>query len=296
MIHAVALDQPHDLGEFRGAARKLLAAGTAPPNVAWSTGQSATLFTDPLPAGEKITPVPRSFSDLAAAVICHRTEQRFALLYEALWRIDRGERTFMDQPADPLLHRLRRMEAEVRRDQHRMTAFLRFRTVPGLDGDTYIAWYEPRHYILRRAAGFFIDRFAAMRFAILTPDLTLLWDGKAEQFAAGMQKNDAPSEDKIEDWWRCYYAAIFNPARTNARLMQSHMPKHFWQNLPEAKSIPGLIESAGATADRMIRPAPSPPDLCSGKIPHTKPPVSDAPGATDPPRSGNPGNPKRTPR
>ena len=32
----------------------------------------------------------------------------------------------MDQPADTLVHRLQRMAASVRRDQHRMTAFVRF--------------------------------------------------------------------------------------------------------------------------------------------------------------------------
>src|SRR4051812_32231196 len=98
MIHAVTLHRPDDLDEFRAAARRLLAAGIAPADVGWSHGSTGTLFVEPLPERERIATVPRAFADLAAAVICHREETRWSLLYEALWRIDRGMRHFLDQP------------------------------------------------------------------------------------------------------------------------------------------------------------------------------------------------------
>jgi len=92
-----------------------------------------------------------------------------------------------------------------------------------------------------------------MRFSILTPDLTLHWDRHGERFTPGLRRQDAPSEDAIEAWWRDYYAAIFNPARVNPRLMHSHMPKQFWRDLPETRSIPDLIKTARARTERMIR-------------------------------------------
>ncbi len=253
MIYTVTIRQPDDLDEFRGAARRLLAAGIAPPDIAWSSGQAATLFAEPVPTDEKIVTVPRSFVELASAVICHRDEQRWPLLYQLLWRINSGERSLMEHPADPLMHRLRRMAAAIKHDQHRMTAFVRFREVPDPDGEIFVAWYEPRHHVLRRTAPFFIDRFANIRFSILTPDLTLHWDRTSERFVAGLTRQDAASEDKVEDWWRQYYAAIFNPARINTKLMQSHMPKRYWRNLPEAKAILDLIDEAGARTGAMIK-------------------------------------------
>jgi DNA polymerase len=252
MTCAVNLDHPDDISEFRSAARRLLAAGVDPANVVWSSGPTGSLFADPLPVDEKIIAVPRAFADLAAAVICHRDQQRLALLYQALWRIDRGEHCLMQQVADPLVHRLQRLATSVGRDQHRMTAFLRFRKIAAPPDDIYIAWYEPQHLILRRTASFFIDRFTNMRFSILTADLTLHWDRLEATYAPGMKRSDAPADDAVEDQWRRYYAATFNPARINTRLMKSHMPKQFWRDLPEAGTIPDLIAHADSRTQRMI--------------------------------------------
>ena len=253
MIYTVGIRQPDDLDEFRRAARRLLAASVAPSDVVWSDEQTGTLFAEALPGEELVVSVPRSFRELASAVVCHRDDQRWSLLYQLLWRINQGERSLMHQEADPLVHRLHRMALAIKHDQHRMTAFVRFRGVPDPDGEIFVAWYEPRHHILRRTASFFIDRFANMRFSVLTPDIALHWDGVTERFISGLTREDAASEDRVEAWWRRYYAATFNPARINTRLMQSHMPKHFWRNLPEAKVILELIGEAGARTDRMIR-------------------------------------------
>jgi probable DNA metabolism protein len=253
MMYTAAIQQHDGLDEFRSAARKLLAAQIAPSDVTWGSDTKGSLFHDFLPDGEKIASVPRAFAALAEAVSCHRDEQRWSLLYEALWRIDRGERALIQQASDPLVHRLNRMAASVRRDQHRMTAFVRFKMVPNVDSEHFIAWYEPQHFILRRTSSFFVDRFANMLFSILTPDLTLHWNRSIEHFGPGLSRQHAASEDAVEDWWQRYYAAVFNPARANPNLMRHHMPKRFWRDLPEAKIISELLGSAEGRTDRMIR-------------------------------------------
>lgn len=252
MIYAVSIQQADALDEFRCAARRLLAAGVAPGDVAWGSGSATSLLGDLPPHEEKIISVPRSFVDLANAVACNRDDRRWSLLFEALWRIHDGKSELMQLVSDPLIHRLHRMAAAVKRDQHRMTAFVRFKRVPDSDDEHFIAWYEPQHRILRRTSSFFIDRFANMRFSILTPDLTLHWDRNVECFVPGLRKEDGVPEDAVEDWWRRYYTAVFNPARTNARLMQQHLPKRFWRNLPEATTIMSLIEEAGGRTERML--------------------------------------------
>lgn len=257
MVYAVPILCPDDMAEFRDASRRLLAADVEPGDVVWNTEPAAILFGESLPDDEKIIAVPRCFADLTRVVACHRDEHRWSLLYQALWRIDHGEKALMEQISDPLVHQLRGYANSVRRDEHRMTAFLRFREIPSTDGNIFVAWYEPRHRILRQATTFFIDRFANMRFSILTPDLTMHWDLTEKRFAPGLRREDAASEDVVEDWWRRYYAAIFNPARLNGRLMKSHMPKFYWQNLPEAQTIRTLMEEAWARTDRMIQSPPA---------------------------------------
>lgn len=249
MTWTLRIDPPDDLAAFRETARRLLAAGADPAAITWTDDDSPGLFAAPLPDAAAPIPVPRDFPPLARAVACHREPRRWALLYQALWRVHRGERRLLHNAADPLVHALRRMERAIRHDRHQMTAFVRFREAS--DGH-FIAWYEPRHRVLRLAADFFVDRFATMRFSILTPDLTLHWDGEARRFAPGLTRADALSDDAVEAWWQRYYAAIFNPARVNGRQMQTHMPARFWRDLPEARLIPGLIQQAGTRTQRMI--------------------------------------------
>ena len=62
------------------------------------------------------------------------------------------------------------MAKEVRRDEHKMHAFVRFREV-GRGNERFVAWFEPEHHIVELAAPFFVRRFTDMRWSILTPEL-----------------------------------------------------------------------------------------------------------------------------
>src|SRR5205085_7476172 len=104
--------------------------------------------------------------------------ERFALLYSLLWRLQRQPK-LMDDRADREVRRIEDLARSVRRDTHKMRAFVRFRLVGQPDGaEHYVAWFEPEHHILRANAGFFVRRFANMRWSILTPKGSLLWDGE----------------------------------------------------------------------------------------------------------------------
>ena len=254
-MFAVRLSRLDDLAEFRPAARRLIAARAAPDEVCWLEGEGVDLFGAAPPEHEAALRVPAGFAVLAESVAQHRDSVRWALLYEALWRVARGEPRLLEAVADPLVHRLRRMEAAVRRDAHRITAFLRFRAVADAAGERFVAWYEPDHRILRQAAEFFIDRFAAMRWSILTPDGCLHWDTRALSTSAGLHRSAAPPADALEAWWQGYYRATFNPARANPALLRSHVPKRFWRNLPEAAEIEPLLAEAGARTQGMLEGA-----------------------------------------
>jgi DNA polymerase len=197
--------------------------------------------------------VPRAFLEIARRVACHHDPQRWALLYRTLFRLTHGELHLLDVTVDPDIHRLTQMDKAIRRDVHKMRAFVRFRAVTAEDGEPwYVAWFEPAHHIVELNAPFFTDRFASMRWSILTPDRCAHWDGKTMHFTAGLTRAEAPQEDAIEPLWRQYYAHIFNPARVKIHAMQAEMPKRYWKNLPEAGLIPALIREAPARVETMV--------------------------------------------
>lgn len=259
-MHRVALSAPDDFDGWRDAARRLAMAGVDPADIVWQVGDApGDLFAaDPLPpaaSGEAAFSVPRAFVDLAQKAILHRDPERFALLYALLVRV-RARPAAMEDKADPLLRRIDMLAKAVRRDIHKMHAFVRFREVDEGEASRFVAWFEPDHHIVRATAGFFVRRFTTMRWSILTPDISIHWDGETLTQGPGATRADAPGDDPVEALWKGYYAAIFNPARLKTGAMLSEMPKKYWKNLPEATLIPALIAGAQQREAAMIATAP----------------------------------------
>ncbi len=242
------------LDAFREAGRAALRAGIAPHEIECAPDGHGGLLALPdvreAVAHGAAPRVPRAFPELAETVLCHRDPQRHALLYRLLWRIARGEPHLLATPTDADVRRAMQLAQEVRRDAHKMKAFVRFREVPG-QPDHFIAWFEPGHHILQRVAPFFARRFAGMHWAIVTPDGSARWDRETLQFGPGGSPADAPPDDAGEDLWRTYYAHVFNPARLNPRMMRQEMPQRYWKHLPEAQLLPGLIRGAGVRVREM---------------------------------------------
>lgn len=262
-MHRVTLASPVDFTGWRQAARGLAQAGVAAEDIAWTVeGQDEELFTAepvPLPGGEEGFSVPRRFIELARTAICHGDLERFALLYALLLGVLEN-RGLIEVAVDPLVARLEGMAKAVRRDIHKMHAFVRFRSVPTEEGEHFIAWFEPEHHIVEAAAPFFQRRFAAMRWSILTPKRCAHWDGEALTFTDGVPRSAAPTKDALEDLWRSYYASIFNPARLKIAAMQSEMPRRYWKNLPEAELIRPLVEGAERRMREMVAAVPKLPN------------------------------------
>ncbi|WP_245215539.1 UdgX family uracil-DNA binding protein [Pararoseomonas baculiformis] len=316
-MFSVPLSAPDDFEGWRAAARGLVMAGVRPADVDWRVaGDPVPLFGGgPPPAppeGAEAPRVPRDFPDLARLVAMHRDGERFALLHSLLHRLQ-AERGLLEDAADPEVARAQAMARAVRRDAHKMHAFLRFREVrvedgvpamplpppppvnvprdparprnarsvalalrdlgvleeeePGAAGkeavaapmapsalpdSRFVAWFEPEHHVLRAEAGFFMRRFASLRWSILTPGLSAHWDGGAVRFGPGARRADAPAEDAAEGLWRAYFASIFNPARLKPDAMRAEMPKKYWRNLPEAREIPRLMAEAPKRVAEMV--------------------------------------------
>lgn len=262
-MRVIALEREADFEGWRNAARSLLAQNVAPHETVWRVGQASDLFD----AGEASAPgesvpaassfrVPRDFIDLAEFVVCHADEARFALLYRLLWRL-RDDRDLLARTTDDDVYRARAMAKTIRRERHKMEAFVRFREIADDEGALYVAWFEPEHHVVELTAPFFARRFASMRWSILTPLVSAHWNMKELRFGPPATKRDAPDGDMFEDHWRTYYASIFNPARLKIGAMKSEMPVRYWKNLPESSIIAPLIRDAARREAEMIDAEPT---------------------------------------
>jgi DNA polymerase len=265
-MRQVMLEGRGDFAEWREAARRLLADGVPPQDVLWQAADGGgDLFglnaaVESYAGRASASSVPKGFLEAAEAAICHSDPSRFGLLYRLLWRIGE-ERSLLEVTSDPDVSLLRMMIKNVRRDSHKMKAFVRFREVPGEQPGRrrFVAWFEPEHFIVARTAGFFQRRFTDMDWLIATPKGAAAWDGQMLQVSTEPAARPE-AEDETDALWQTYFANIFNPARVKIRAMQSEMPRKYWKNMPEAALIPDLIAGAERrVAEMAAREASQPP-------------------------------------
>ncbi|RUU04375.1 DUF4130 domain-containing protein, partial [Mesorhizobium sp. M7A.T.Ca.TU.009.02.1.1] len=149
--YRVRLDSETDFAGWRDAARRLALNEVRPEDVDWHVAPGSDQAELPeVPAGAQLV-VPRDFIGHAETAFCHSDPGRFAFLYRMLWRL-RDEPKLLEIASDPDTRRLEAMEKAVRRDSHKMHAFVRFRKIGDGADERYVAWFEPDHFIVERNA------------------------------------------------------------------------------------------------------------------------------------------------
>jgi uracil-DNA glycosylase family protein len=126
---------PPDYDAWRAAARDALHAGYAPEDLDLQDATAPTTLAlalegDEAPNG---TPFPRphsskAFLEVAPIAAVHRNPDRWNLLYRLLYRLQTN-RDLLKIETDPDVAEVLRLAAQVRRDLHKMHAFVRFRKV-----------------------------------------------------------------------------------------------------------------------------------------------------------------------
>jgi uracil-DNA glycosylase len=254
--------------EFRAAARHCLARGIAPDDVLFSVGGTLPLFAEEAPDSALAADVrvPRCYANLVPKVVCNSEQDRFALLYRLLWRIYRGERQVLDNPADPDVAKALRYAKAVEKDVYRMQAYVRFaeRAIEG--ARLFVAWHEPQHQVLRLAAPFFVDRFSNMDWLIATPLGTVAWKSGTLAFGPPAARPDGARDTVLDELWTTYFRATFNPARLRVKAMVAQMPKRHWPTMPETALISGMVRAAGARVTDMEARAPEKPPRFAGAL------------------------------
>lgn len=255
---------------FLRAAYEALTAEREPDKIWWVEDEQREDIA--VPSKERSHRANQEFCGLVKLAALNCAEDRWSLMYQVLWRLSHGEPFLLALKGDPLVARLMRYEKSVRRDLHKMKAFVRFRSLGEGEDERFVAWFEPEHHIVRVAAAFFSRRFAAMRWSVLTPLGCAHWDGAGElQFSPGLSDVVKASDD-LDQLWKVYYRNIFNPARVKTDAMRAEMPQKYWKNLPEAELIPALLLGANAQLDDMLQSAPNAaPVLNCGERPESYP-------------------------
>lgn len=270
-VETVAAGAPLVVENFAGwrdAARALLAHGVAPEAITWAgqggaadllMGAAAGTFGIPSSSSDgearagavrpKVS-IPRSLMDMLQQAACCRQHDRWAFLYRVLWRWTHGEHD-VQSAADIDGARLHQMVKAVRREEHDMHAYIRFRERPEEAGaPRFVAWFEPAHDVLPQVAEHFVSRMGKVSWLIATPDASVMWDGAHLHNTGPLVNSAADLVDSGEALWLTYYRSIFNPARLNAQLMQSHIPSRFWKHLPEGAIVPDMVSNAAMGARR----------------------------------------------
>lgn len=269
-MYRVALSDLGAAAEWRAAARRLASHRIATDRVDWARGGASGGLFDaaalPDAPGDHPVTVSKPVLDLLETVICHADAEAPALAYAALLR-HQDDRRALANPADPLTQRLQRMARTVRRDIHKMHAFVRFREIEVSGARRrFAAWFEPSHRIVERATPFFARRFGDMDWAILTPEATARFeDGRLSFGPPPATRPDLP-EDASEALWGTYFRNIFNPARVKISAMTSEMPLKYWKNLPETRLIPQMLADAEGRVQAMRAALPSQPPARTSRI------------------------------
>jgi DNA polymerase len=258
-MYAPRLPRIGTLDAWRDAARRLAGASVPPADVDWALDDaSAPFFAAPLPPPSGEMTVPRAFPGLARSLVPERSGAGMTLAYTLLHRL-RAEPGLLGRRADPDVARAERIAKEIRRDIHKMHAFVRFREVGDQSARRrFAAWFEPDHRIEEPTADFFVNRFGDMDWTILTPEVALTYEDRRLTLTAGTYLRPE-GEDPLEQLWTTYYSNIFNPARLKPDAMRAEMPKKYWRNLPEAHAIPQLIADARKRVTAMQEAGPSVP-------------------------------------
>lgn len=130
-----------------------------------------------------------------------------------------------------------RLAGRVRREVHRMHAFVRFAQTA--DGD-YEAVIEPAFDVLPLLADHFVARYPALRWRIrdLARRQMLVYDGTSahvEPDDDAAPPSPAVHEPLAQDLWRTYFEAVTIDERRDSDRQRRHMPLRYHRHLPELR-------------------------------------------------------------
>lgn len=137
--------------------------------------------------------------------------------------------------------RMADMVRSLRREKHRMEAFIRFQK---LQDETFYSAIEPDFNVLPLLAKHFKDRYTDQKWIIydMRRNYGLFYNLHAVEFIsldfATVKPDNVIStytedEGLYQNLWKNYFQSVNIPARKNTKLHMRHIPKRYWRFLTE---------------------------------------------------------------
>lgn len=190
------------------------------------------------------------FKYFVDSILCHKSDRVYGLSYRLLTKFHLNS-SILKNHVDDDVREASVFRKQVGRDIHKMRAFVRFNETEKMSEKYYIAYHKPDHYILKKNANFFKERFNSMNWVIFTPYAVLAWNQKKLFYKEGVFSPLKFPHDPFVNLWKTYFANIFNPARLKIKAMKNEMPVRYWENMPETELIPELIRTATVRVSQM---------------------------------------------
>jgi probable DNA metabolism protein len=152
-----------------------------------------------------------------------------------------AEQNIEEDYSNKYVMRISELVKMMRREKHRMEAFIRFKKLQ--DGNFYAA-IEPDFNVLPLLIKHFRNRYADQKWIIydLKRCYGLYYDLHDTQyisleFSTSHQNHSVyiynEEENLYQDLWRNYFKSANIPARKNTKLHLRHVPKRYWKHLTE---------------------------------------------------------------
>lgn len=212
-------------------------------------GETRHMITDEIKAKRVLKGLQKRLSDEGLNRL-HKTflseiEQKEAVMWQFVQHVFGSPQNVEEDYGHPAVLAVKRAAGRVRKEAHRMEAFVRFQLAKD---NLYYAIVEPECDVLPLIASHFEGRYADQRW--------LIYDGKrkygiyydlekVDTVAIEFNQGAAPSgviaeisderEAFYQELWRRYFKSVTIEARRNMKLHLQHMPKRYWKHLTEKK-------------------------------------------------------------
>ena len=174
--------------------------------------------------------------ELVLTVFCSRLHQKELRLLEFLLRAYLEGAGLCLKLGDAAVAPLLRAERHVLGEAHLLRGFVRFSDV----GGALVSVISPKNYVLPFIANYFISRYDKESFMIFdkTNKAALVYqNANAEILKADSIDFPGLTEDeaRYRALWKHFYDTVAIAGRENPKCRRSHMPKRYWENMPEMK-------------------------------------------------------------
>jgi probable DNA metabolism protein len=211
-------------------------------------GATQTVVTDETKAERVLAGLQKRLSAQGVASL-YKTylsdiEERERVMWQFVRHVFGNGHNVEEDYGHPAVWAVRQAARRVKREVHRMQAFVRFKLT---QDQLYYAIIEPECDVLPLISAHFESRYADQRWLIYDTrrtygiyyDLEKVSMVRVDFHPLGRVTSGLIAEisDNREEFyqelWRCYFRSVTIDARKNLRLQLQHMPKRYWKHLTE---------------------------------------------------------------